>query len=43
MNTKEAKATIDKIIKKARVHLYKPIHIAEILHRKKLFYLFLIK
>ena len=32
MNIEEAKAAIDKIIKKARVHLYKPIQVAEILH-----------
>ena len=41
MNKKlrEAKGALDKIIKKARVHFYKPIHIAEILYysRKKLF------
>jgi len=36
MNIEEAKATIDKIIKKARVHLYKPIQIAEILHRDRI-------
>jgi len=36
MKLEEAKATIDKIIKKARVHLYKPIQIAEILHRDRL-------
>lgn len=31
----EAKIAIDKIIKKSRVHLYKPIQIAEILHRDR--------
>ncbi len=35
MNTQDAKAAIDNIIKKARVHLYKPIQIAEILHRDR--------
>jgi hypothetical protein len=32
MNIIEAKQAIDKVIAKARVHLYKPIQIAEILH-----------
>lgn len=32
----KAKSDLDKIIKKARVHLYKPIQIAEILHRDRL-------
>lgn len=36
MNIQEAKAAIDKIIKKARVHLYKPIQVAEILHRDRI-------
>lgn len=31
-----AKEALDKIIKKARVHLYKPIQIAEILHRDRI-------
>lgn len=31
----EAKQALDKIISKARVHLYKPIQIAEILHRDR--------
>ncbi|NOU19856.1 MAG: HaeII family restriction endonuclease [Bacteroidales bacterium] len=35
MNIKEAKQSIDKVISKARVHLYKPIQIAEILHRDR--------
>ncbi|MGY0408589.1 MAG: HaeII family restriction endonuclease, partial [Polaribacter sp.] len=35
MELTEAKASIDNIIKKARVHLYKPIQIAEILHRDR--------
>lgn len=35
MNIQEAKGAIDKIIKKARVHLYKPIQIAEILYRDR--------
>lgn len=33
MNTKEAKQSLDKVIDKARVHLYKPIQVAEILYR----------
>lgn len=32
-----AKAAIDKIIRKGRVHLYKPIQTAEILHRNRIF------
>ncbi len=35
MNAQDAKAAIDNIIKKARVHLYKPIQIAEILYRDR--------
>lgn len=35
MNIIEAKEAVDKIIKKARVHLYKPIQVAEILHRDR--------
>ena len=35
MSIKEAKDSIDKVIKKGRIHLYKPIQIAEILHRSK--------
>ena len=35
MNIKEAKKSLDKVIDKARVHLYKPIQIAEILHRDR--------
>jgi hypothetical protein len=31
----EAKNALDKIIQKSRVHLYKPIHIAEILYRHR--------
>ncbi len=34
-NLKEAKSALDKVIKKARVHLYKPIQIAEILHQDR--------
>ena len=30
-----AKQALDSLIKKARVHLYKPIQIAEILHRDR--------
>lgn len=36
MNIKEAKSAIDKVIAKARVHLYKPIQIAEILYRDRI-------
>jgi len=36
MELTEAKASLDNIIKKARVHLYKPIQIAEILHRDRI-------
>lgn len=35
MEIKDAKASIDNIITKARVHLYKPIQIAEILYRDR--------
>ena len=35
MDIIEAKLALDKIIKKARVHLYKPIQIAEILHKDR--------
>lgn len=35
MNIKEAKQALDKVIDKARVHLYKPIQIAEILYRDR--------
>jgi hypothetical protein len=35
MNIKEAKQSLDKIIEKARVHLYKPIQIAEILYQHR--------
>lgn len=33
----EAKAALDKIIKKSRVHMYKPIQIAEILYHHRVF------
>ena len=36
MNIAEAKQAIDKVISKSRVHLYKPIQIAEILHRDRI-------
>ncbi|SHF74458.1 type II restriction enzyme [Lampropedia hyalina DSM 16112] len=36
MTNKEAKDSLNKIIDKARVHLYKPIQIAEILHRDRI-------
>lgn len=32
-NKNDAKVALDKIIKKSRIHLYKPIQIAEILYR----------
>lgn len=35
LGLKEAKFALDKVIKKARVHLYKPIQIAEILFRDR--------
>ena len=35
VNIKEAKQALDKVIDKARVHLYKPIQIAEILYRDR--------
>ncbi len=35
MNIKEAKQALDKVIDKARVHLYKPIQVAEILYRDR--------
>ena len=36
MTLEKAKAALDRIIKISRVHLYKPIQIAEILHRDEL-------
>jgi len=35
MNIKDAKTALDKVINKARVHLYKPIQIAEILYKAR--------
>jgi type II restriction enzyme len=35
MNIKEAKQSLDKVISKSRVHLYKPIQVAEILYRDR--------
>jgi type II restriction enzyme len=35
MNINEAKQALDKVIDKARVHLYKPIQVAEILYRDR--------
>ncbi len=35
MNLADAKTKLDSVIVKSRVHLYKPIQIAEILHRKR--------
>jgi len=37
MDIVTAKKALDKIIDKARVHLYKPIQVAEILHRERVF------
>ena len=34
ISVKEAKASLDSLIKKSRVHLYKPIQIAEILYHQ---------
>lgn len=34
---KEAKTALDAVIKKSRIHLYKPIQIAEILYRDRIF------
>jgi type II restriction enzyme len=36
MNIQEAKQSLDKVINKSRVHLYKPIQIAEILYRDRI-------
>ena len=36
MNINDAKQNIDTVIKKGRVHLYKPIQVAEILHRDRI-------
>jgi HaeII restriction endonuclease len=36
MDIQEAKQALDKVIDKARVHLYKPIQVAEILHRDRI-------
>ncbi len=36
MNIQEAKQALDKVIDKARVHLYKPIQVAEILYRDRI-------
>ncbi len=35
MNIKEAKESLDKVIEKGRIHLYKPIQVAEILFRDR--------
>mgnify|MGYP003705964979 CR=1 FL=1 len=37
MSITHAKSQIDLVINKARIHLYKPIQIAEILHRKRIY------
>ena len=37
MLIKEAKNALDKVIIKSRIHLYKPIQIAEILYRDRIF------
>jgi len=36
MNIEEAKKSLDKVIEKGRVHLYKPIQVAEILYRDRI-------
>ena len=35
MTVKQAKSALDKVIDKARIHLYKPIQVAEILYRHR--------
>ena len=35
MDNRAAKRSLDTVIKKARIHLYKPIQIAEILYRDR--------
>jgi len=35
MNREQAKFALDEVIRKSRVHLYKPIQVAEILYRKR--------
>ena len=35
MKIEEAKSSLDTVIRKSRVHLYKPIQVAEILFRKR--------
>ena len=37
-NRTDAKKALDAVIKKSRVHLYKPIQIAEILYRDRVFH-----
>ncbi|MFI3297964.1 MAG: HaeII family restriction endonuclease [bacterium] len=37
MSIVEAKQSLDRIIEKARIHLYKPIQIAEILYRDRVY------
>ena len=37
MNLNDAKECLDKVIRKGRVHLYKPIHIAEVLYRDRIY------
>jgi hypothetical protein len=36
MNVSDAKVQLDALIKKARVHFYKPIQIAEVLYKARL-------
>lgn len=36
MNLQEAKQSLDKVISKSRIHLYKPIQVAEILYRDRI-------
>ncbi|MDE2660024.1 MAG: HaeII family restriction endonuclease, partial [Acidobacteriota bacterium] len=35
MNARAAKQSLDTVIGKARIHLYKPIQVAEILYRDR--------
>lgn len=37
MTIAEAKKSLDKVIAKSRIHLYKPLQVAEILHRDRVF------
>lgn len=37
ISVEEAKAALDSLIRKSRVHLYKPIQIAEILYHQRMY------